>query len=177
MSSLILVYTVCRDLSVRKFRPDLRAVWFGSTLFTRICLSEDLGLIYEQSDLVYTVCPDLSVWKLRPDLWAVLFGSTLFARICLSEKLGLNYEQSDLGLHCFPGSVCPKTYVWFMSRLIWVYTVCPDLSVRKLTSDLWAVLFGSTLFARICLAENLGLIYEQSDLGLHCLPGSVCPKI
>ena len=57
-----------------------------------------------------------------------------------------------------------------MSSLIWVYAVCPDLSVRKLKSDLWAVWFGSTLFARIYLSENLGLIItvispEQSEDG------------
>ena len=139
MSSLIWVYTVCPDPSVRKEQSDLGlhclsrpvcqkgAVWSGSALFVQTCLSERSSLIW-----VYTFCADPSIRK----------------------------EQSDLGLHCLSRPVCQKGAVWSgsalfvqtrlseRSSLIWVYTVCPDPSVRK----------------------------EQSNQGLHCLSRPVCQK-
>ena len=160
--SLRWVYTVCPVLTVWKLqsdaglhclpRPDClkTAVWSGSALFAQTWLSENCSLIW-----VYTVCLDPTVWKL----------------------------QSDLGLHCLPRPDCLKTAVWSGSTLfaqawlsencsqIWVFTVCPGLTVWKLQSDLGphclprcgclktAVWSGSTLFAQTWLSENLGWLW------------------
>ena len=172
--SLIWVYTVCPDLSV-----TLTEVWSGSTLSAQTCLSpwqkSDLGLhclprpVYHPDRSliwVYTVCPDLSITL--TEVWS---GSTLSAQTCLSP-----WQKSDLGLHCLPRPVRHPD-----RSLIWVYTVCPDLSVTL--TEVWS---GSTLCAQTCLSpwqkSDLGLHClprpvshpDRSDLGLHCLPRPVC---
>ena len=154
--SLIWVYTVCPDLSV-----TLTEVWSGSTLCAQTCLSpwqkSDLGLhcvprpvCHPDRSLiwVYTVCPDLSITL--TEVWS---GSTLSAQTCLSP-----WQKSDLGLHCLPRPVCHPD-----RSLIWVYTVCPDLSVTL--TEVWS---GSTLCAQTCLSP-----WQKSDLGLHCVPRPV----
>ena len=132
--SLIWVYTVSPDLSV-----TLMEVWSGSTLFLRPVCHLDRSLIW-----VYTVCPDLS--GTLTEVWS---GSTLIAQICLSP-----WQKSDLGLHCLPRPVCHPD-----RSLIWVYTVCPDLSVTLI--EVWS---GSTLFAQTCLCKQVREVWSGSTL-------------
>ena len=50
-----------------------------------------------------------------------------------------------------------------LGSLIWVCTVCSDLSVRKLR-----------IITVVVIAKSV--VPAQSDLGLHCLDRPVCPK-
>ena len=97
----------------------------------------------------------------------------------VQTQIRLLLEQSDQGLHCLP----------FRSCRVWVYTVCTDLSARKVrivavnvdvvgvycnldSSDClqelaWLITWsGSTLFAQTCLSKNL--IVSVDFVGVYC---------
>ena len=100
----------------------------GSTLFAKMCVSENLGSIFTYWDCV-TWFHMLFPWKASLTLRTLIlfFTHNGFLHVILLPQIQSNVSKRCRrnGKQWRPWSDC--------SSLIWVYTVCPDLFVRKLT--------------------------------------------